>query len=51
MFESSPACPGPNYSHIVHLPEGISSVAPQLNYISDIILELEAELANIETKV
>jgi len=33
------ACPGANYSHIVHSPEGIFSVAPQLNYITDIVLK------------
>ena len=51
MLESSPTCPGPNYSHIVHSPGGLSSVAPQLNYIIDIVLELKAELAKIKTKV
>ena len=45
MLESSSTCHAPNYSHIVHLPEGTTSVAPQLNYITEIILELEAELA------
>jgi len=42
MLESSPACPRPNYSHIVHSLEGLSPVASQLNYITDIILELKA---------
>ena len=51
MLEASPACPGPNYSHTVYSPEGISSVAPQLNYITDIILELKAELVKIKTEV
>jgi len=51
MLESSPACLGPNYSRIVHSPEGLSPVTPQLNYIIDIILELKAELAKIMTEV
>ena len=51
MLESSPACPSPNYSHIVHSPEGISSVAIQLNYITDIVLQIKAELAKIKIDV
>lgn len=51
MFESSPACPGPNYSHIVYSPEGPSPISPQLNYITDIILELKAKLVKIKAKV
>jgi len=51
MLESSPACPGPNYSHIVHSSEGNTSLASQLNYITDIILELKAELAKIKTEL
>ena len=51
MRESSPACPGPNYSHIVHSPEGSISLAPQLNCITDIILELKAELSKIKTEL
>ena len=47
MLESSPAYLGPNFSHIVHSLEGISSVAPQLNYINDIVLELKVILAKI----
>ena len=52
MLEPSSTCLGPNYSHIVHSPEGNISLAPQLNYITDIVLELKAELAkiNIELK-
>jgi len=42
MLESSPTCPGLNYSHIVHSPEGLSPLAPQLNYITDMTLELKA---------
>ena len=51
MLESSPACPGPNYSHIVHSPEGLSPVAPQLNYVTDIVLELKVELVKLKAKV
>ena len=51
MLESLSACPGPNYSHIIHSPEGLSSIAPQLNCITDIILELKAELAKIKTEL
>ena len=51
MLESSPACPSPNYSHIVHSPEGNISLALQLNYITDIILELKTELVKIKTKL
>ena len=45
MLESSLTCSTPNYSHIVHSPEGNISLAPQLNYITDIVLKLKAELA------
>ena len=51
MLELSSACPSPNYSHIVHSPEGNISLALQLNYITDIVLELKAELAKIKTKL
>ena len=51
MLEASPTCPGPNYSHIVHSPEGNISIAPQLNYITDIVLELKVELAKIKTEL
>ena len=51
MLEASPAYPGPNYSHIVHSPEGNISLAPQLNYITDIILELKAKLAKIKSEL
>jgi len=51
MLEASPACPGPNYSHIVHSPEGNISLAPQLNYNIDIVVELRAELAKIKTEL
>jgi len=51
MLESSPVVPGTNYSYIVHSPAGLSLVAPQLNYIIDIVLELKAELAKIKGEV
>ena len=51
MLESSPAYPGLNYSHIVQSPEGISSIALQWNYITNISSELKAELAKIKTEV
>jgi len=51
MLEPSSACPGRNYSHIVHSPEGNISLAPQLNYITDIVLELKTELAKIKTEL
>jgi len=34
MLESPPTCHDPNYSHIVHTPEGTSLMATQLNYIT-----------------
>jgi len=51
MLESSPASLRPNYSHIVCSPEGIFSVAPQSNYITDIVLELKEKWAKIKTEV
>jgi len=51
MLEWSASCPGPNYSHIVHSPEGVTSLVPQLNYLTDIVLELKAELVRIKAKV
>ena len=51
MLESSSSCLTPSYSHIVHSQEGTTLVAPQLNYIIDIILELKAKLAKIKTEV
>ena len=51
MLESSPACPGPNNSHIVHSPEGNIPLVPQLNYIIDIVLELKVELAKIKAEL
>ena len=37
--------------HIVHSPEGIYPIAPQSNYITDIVLELKAELAKIKMEL
>jgi len=51
MLESSNCCPNPGYSHIVHSPEGFTTLAPQLNCITDIVLELKEELANIKVEV
>ena len=51
MLESSFNCPAPNHSHIVHSPEGTTSVIPQLNYITYIVLELKAKLAKIKSEV
>jgi len=51
MLESLPTCPSPNYSQIVHSPEGNASFAPQLNYITNIVLELRVELAKIKTEL
>ena len=44
-------CPSFSYSHIVQSPGGITLVAPQLNYIISIALELKAELTKINTEV
>jgi len=51
MLESSASCLAPNNSHIVHSPERVTSLTPQLNYLTDIILELKAELAKIMVEV
>jgi len=51
MFEPSASCLTPNYSHIVHSPKGVTSLVPQLNYLTDIVLELKAELAKIKVEV
>jgi len=51
MLEPSASCPTPNYSHIVHSPEGVTSLAPQLNYLTDIILELKANLVKIKAEL
>jgi len=51
MLESSFAYPTPNYSHIVPALEGSISLAPQLSYITDIVLELEVEFAKIKVEM
>jgi len=51
MLQSSPTYLIPNYSHIVHTTEWTTSVGPQLNYITAIVLELKLELAKIKTEV
>jgi len=51
MLKSSASCPTPNYSHIVHSLEGVTSLAPQLNYLTDLVLELKAKLAKIKAEV
>jgi len=51
VLEPSFACPRPNHSHIVHSPEGNISLAPELNYITDIVLELKTELAKIKIEL
>ena len=51
MLESSFTCPTPNYSQIMHTLERSTIVAWQLNYITNIILELKVELAKIKTKI
>ena len=35
----------------MHSPERVTSLTPQLNYLTDIILELKAELAKIMVEV
>ena len=50
MLDSSLACSGPNYAHIVHSLEGITSLAPQLNCVTNIVLELKVELVKIKTE-
>lgn len=50
MIEPLPTCSAPNYSHVPS-PEWITSVATQLNYITDIVVELKIELAKIWTEV
>ena len=51
MLQSSNSCPNPGYSHIVHSPERFTTLAHQLNYITNIVLELKEELAKIKTEV
>ena len=51
MLKPSSACLVPNYLHIVHSLEGNISLTPQLNYITDIVLELKTELAKIKAEI
>ena len=51
MLESLPACPSTNYPCIVNSSKGITSLAPQLNYITDVVLELKTKLTKIKTEV
>ena len=51
MLELSSSCPAPNYSRIVHTPEGSTSSPPQLNFIIDIVLELKEELVKVKAEV
>ena len=51
MLESASSCPTANSSRIVHTLEGSMSLAHQLNYITDIVLELKAKLAKINIEV
>jgi len=51
MLQSSNSCSNPGYSHILHSPERFTTLAPQLNYITYIILELREELAKIKAEV
>ena len=51
MLESFSNCPTSKYLHIVLSPKGTNSVVVQLNYITDIVLELKDELAKIKTEV
>ena len=51
MLQSSSSCPNSGYSHIVHSPEWFTALAPQLNYITDIVLELKEQLAKVKAEV
>ena len=51
MHVLSASCPTPNYFHIAHFPKGVTFFAPQLNYLTYIILELKVELAKIKVEV
>jgi len=51
MLKSSATYSAPNYSHVIHLPEGTTSVSPQLNYISDTVLKVKVELAKTKIEV
>ena len=51
MLESSNSCRNAGYSCIVQSPEGFTTLALQLNYITEIVLELNDELAKIKAEV
>ena len=51
MLEPFASCPALNYSHIVYSAEGVTSLAPQLNYLTDIVLELKGDSAKIKAKL
>jgi len=51
MLETSSSYPAPNYSHIVDTPEGSTSLAPQFNYSTYVVLQLKVELAKIKVEV
>jgi len=51
MLQSSNSCPNFGYFHIMHSPEGFTTLAPQLNNITDVALELKEELAKINAEV
>jgi len=51
VLETSYTCPALSYTHILHILEGSTSLAPQLNYITDIVLELRAKLGKIKNEV
>ena len=50
MLELCSGCPNSNYSHIVHAPEGYTSLSHQLNYITDLVLELKADKLKLTLK-
>ena len=51
MLESSTSCPNLDYYRIIHSLKGLTSLASQLNYIIDIVLELKAKLVKIKAEV
>ena len=51
MLESSSTHCAPNYLHIVQTPKGATWVVAQLNYITDIVLELKAKLEKSKATV
>jgi len=51
MLQSSSSCPNLGHSHIMHSPERFTTMAPQLDYITNIVLKLKEELAKIKAEV